>query len=251
MVKWSEMSKTTCPESPREASSPDASNDELTTGSKVTKGRSCGVTRYTAAKKQLDDALEETVRLKNVISLLESEIDLKNKELSKLRKNDISQKSEIKKLSILVDYQKHELRKDTTTSRDVPDRKNSCSSLNDCDNDSSVDDLVVVNRCRKSAKVQVVSARKPISSPLSKSVAARYPSGTILHSPSVWSSRRHRVLHRTWCRLGPEQAWCGCRDVYLPRLWGTADNRADQWHSDEGLPARYCSLTMQGKWFAK
>ena len=165
------QSKTTCPESPCEASSPDASlNDEVTTGSKVTKGRSRGVTRYTVAKKQLDDALEETVRLKNVISLLESEIDLKNKELSKLRKNDISQKSEIKKLSILVDYQKHELRKDTTTSRDVPDRENSCLSLNDCDNDSSVDDLVVVNRRRKSAKVQVVSTRKPISSPLSKSV---------------------------------------------------------------------------------
>ena len=124
------QSKTTCPESPREASSPDASNDELTTGSKVTKGRSRGVTRYTVAKKQLDDALEETVRLKNVISLLESEIDLKNKELSKL--------------SILVDYQKHELRKDTITSRDVPDRENSCSSLNDCDNDISVDDLVVI-----------------------------------------------------------------------------------------------------------
>ena len=64
-----------------------------------------GETRYTAAKQQLNDALEETVRLKTVIKLLESEIDLKNEELTKLRKIDVSQKSEIKKLSILIDYQ--------------------------------------------------------------------------------------------------------------------------------------------------
>ena len=127
--------------------------------------------RYTAQPKLLEpisQAQHKDWWVTN--SQIEIEIDLKNKELSKLRKNDISQKSEIKKLSILVDYQKHELRKDTTTSRDVPDRENSCSSLNDCDNDSSVDDLVVVNRRRKSAKVQVVSARKPSSSSLSKSV---------------------------------------------------------------------------------
>ena len=79
------------------------------------------MTRYTAAKQQLNEALEETVRLKNVIALMESGIDSKNKELSKLRNTDVSQKSEIKILSILVDYQKHELRKDTVSSQDVPD----------------------------------------------------------------------------------------------------------------------------------
>ena len=65
----------------------------------------------------MERCLEETLRLKTVIQLLESEIDLKNKGLTKLRKNDVSQKSEIKKLSILIDYQKHELCKHIVTGR--------------------------------------------------------------------------------------------------------------------------------------
>ena len=68
---------------------PAASDDEVTFDLKIPKRRR-GMTRYTAAKQQLNEALEETVRLKNVIALLESEIDSKNKELSKLRKTDVS-----------------------------------------------------------------------------------------------------------------------------------------------------------------
>ena len=137
--------------SPHDASSPvppAASDDEVTFDFKIPKRRR-GMTRYTAAKQQLNEVLEETVRLKNVIALLESEIDSKNKELSKLHKTDVSQKSEIKRLSILVDYQKHELRKDTVSSRDVPDPVNSSSSLNTCGNDSSNGDPIVNNRRQK------------------------------------------------------------------------------------------------------
>ena len=113
--------------SPNEASSPVASDDEQCIDLKVPK-RHRGITRYTAAKQQLDAAHKETDRLKNVIALLESEINVKNKELAKLRKNDVSQKSEIKKLSILVDYQKQQLRSDSDTRRDVPDCKTSSAA---------------------------------------------------------------------------------------------------------------------------
>ena len=160
----------------------------------------------------------------------------------------------------IVDYQRHELRKDTTTSRDVPDRANSCSSLNDCDNNSSVDDLVVVNGRRKSAKVQVVSARKPFSSPLSKSVVdfnaprsqpdtLREPSSIALPcgQVAVIGSSSVRGVSLGLNNRGVDAVTF----TYLPRLWGTADDRADQWHSDEDLPTRYCSLKMRGKWFAK
>ena len=138
--------------SPNEASSPVASDDEQVIDIKVPKRRR-GITRYTAAKQQLDDALKETDRLKNVIALLESEIDVKNKELAKLRKNDVSQKSEIKKLSILVDYQKHQLRSDSDTRRDVPDCKTSSSVLSNSDIDTSEVDITALNRHpRKSTK---------------------------------------------------------------------------------------------------
>ena len=85
-----------------------------------------------------------------MIKLLESEIDLKNKELTKLRKIDVSQKSEIKELSILIDYQKHELHKDIATDQDVPDHDNSSSSSKACNNSTevpvSVEIVAVVNR---------------------------------------------------------------------------------------------------------
>ena len=193
--------------SPRDASSPvppAASDDEVTFDLKIPKRRR-GMTRYTAAKQQLNEVLEEAVRLKNVIALLESEIDSKNKELSKLRKTDVSQKSEIKRLSILVDYQKHELRKDTVSSRDVPDPVNSSSSLNTCGNDSSNGDPIVNNR-RRRISTKAVSAQKP-SVPHSKSIVdcdapRSQPESPLEPSPTAF--------HCPWCRFGPQQAWCGC-----------------------------------------
>ena len=148
-------SKSTSPDSPSDINSHVASHDEQSVNLKVPKRRR-GVTRYTVAKQQLDDALKETVRLRSVISLLESEIDQKNKEITKLRKNDMSQQSEIKKLSILIDYQKHQLRKDSVPCRDVPASNNSSPSPNDCENGSNV----AVNR-RRRISTKAVSARKP------------------------------------------------------------------------------------------
>ena len=155
------------------------------------------MTRYTAAKQQLNEALEETVRLKNVIALLESEIDSKNKELSKLRKTDLSQKSEIKRLSILVDYQKHELRKDTVSSRDVPDPVNSSSSLNTCGNDSSNGDPIVNNRRRRKS-TKAVSAQKP-SVPHSTSIVdcdapRSQPESPLEPSPTALPCRQVAVI---------------------------------------------------------
>ena len=115
----------------------------------------------------MERCLEETLRLKTVIQLLESEIELKNKELTKLRKNDVSQKSEIKKLSILIDYQKHVLPKHIVTGRDVPDHDNSSSSSNACRNNSTEVPVSVNRRRRRSTKV--VSSRK-FSESVSKSV---------------------------------------------------------------------------------
>ena len=92
-----------------------------------------------------------SVHLKTVIKLLESEINLKNKELTKLCKIDVSQKSEIKKLSILIDYQKHELHKDIATDQDVPDYDNSSSSSKACNNSTEVP--VSVNRRRRKPKL--------------------------------------------------------------------------------------------------
>ena len=188
------------------------------------------MTRYTAAKQQLNEALEETVRLKNVIALLESEIDSKNKELSKLRTTDVSQKSEIKRLSILVDYQKHELRKDTVSSRNVPDPVNSSSSLNTCRNDSSNGDPIVNNRRRRKS-TKAVSAQKP-SVPHSKSIVdcdvpRSQPESPLEPSPTALPCRQV-AFHRPWCRLGPQQAWCGCCYLYIPRVRDTSDYRADQ-----------------------
>ena len=148
--------KAACPESPRDASSPVVSNDDIPISPRIPRRRR-GETRYTTAKQQLNDALEETVRLKTVIKLLESEIDLKNKELTKLRKIDVSQKSEIKKLSIPIDYQKHELHKDIATDQDVPDHDNSSSSSKACDNSTEVP--VSVNRRRRKS-TKVVSSRQ-------------------------------------------------------------------------------------------
>ena len=184
-----------------------------------------GMTRYTAAKQQLNEALEETVRLKNVIALLESEIDSKNKELSKLRKTDVSQKSEIKRLSILVDYQKHELRNDTVSSRDEPDPVNSSSSLNTCGNDSSNGDPIVNNRRR----------RKP-SVPHSKSIVdcdvpRSQPESPLEPSPTALPCRQVAVIGSSivrGVRFEPQQAWCGCCYLYIPRVRGTSDYRADQ-----------------------
>ena len=157
--------KAACPESPRDAISPVASNDDITISPRIPRRRR-GDTRYTAAKQQLNDALEEIVRLKTVIKLLESEIDLKNKELTKLRKIDVSQKSEIRKLSILIDYQKHELHKDIATDQDVPDHDNSSSLSKTC-NDSTEVPVSINRRRRKSTKV--VSSRHSSVS-ISKSV---------------------------------------------------------------------------------
>ena len=64
--------------SPRKANLPAASDGEVNFDHEIPKRRH-SVTTYAAAKQQLNDALEETVRSKNVIALLESEIDLKNK----------------------------------------------------------------------------------------------------------------------------------------------------------------------------
>ena len=100
------------------------------------------------------------------MKLLESEIDLKNKELTKLRKIDVSQKSEIKKLSILIDYQKHELHKDIATDQDVPDHDNSSSSSKACNNSTEVP--VFVNRRRRKS-TKVVSSRQSSLS-ISKSI---------------------------------------------------------------------------------
>ena len=62
-------SKSTSPDSPSDIDSQVASDDEQSVNLKVPKRRR-GVTRYTVAKQQLDDALKETVRLRSVITLL-------------------------------------------------------------------------------------------------------------------------------------------------------------------------------------
>ena len=241
-------SKSTSPDSPSDINSQVASDDEQSVNLKVPKRR-CGVTRYTVAKQQIDDALKETVRLRRVITLLESEIDEKNKEITKLRKNDMWQQSEIKKLSILIDYRKHQLRKDSLPSRDVPASNNWSPSPNDCENGNNV----AVNRRRRNS-TKAVSARKPPvshcnsiincdaprSHPAScvslwfcyrlwcPKVSSRQSTGTIPQRPSVSSSCSHRVFHSARCRTWAQQAWCGCRYIHLPRLRGTADHWADQ-----------------------
>ena len=87
------------------ASSPSVPNDEEPTAPV----RRRGGTRLTAVKQQLSEALEEMASLKNTIALLETEIDRKNKEIVRIKKCDTTQKSEIKKLTKLVDEQKKEL----------------------------------------------------------------------------------------------------------------------------------------------
>ena len=79
---------------PREASSP--AGGETQQAAPV---RRRGTTRLTAVKQQLSEVLEENHRLKNAIGLLESDIDTINKNLTKIRKCDVAQKSEIKKLT--------------------------------------------------------------------------------------------------------------------------------------------------------
>ena len=183
----------TSPDSPPESSSPGvASTDNI--DPRIPRKRR-GATRYTTAKQQLNDALEETVRLKNVINLLESEIDMKNKEITKLRKNDVLQKSEIKKLSILIDYQKQEFRKGAVTGRDVPDHDRSSSSSNDCGNGSSESDHVAVNRHRRKS-TKAVSARRShvsVSTSLIDSDASRLQSHTPLREPSPGAFPRPQV----------------------------------------------------------
>ena len=71
--------------------------------------RGRGGTRLTAVKQQLSEALEEMASLKNTIASLETEIDRKNKEIVRIKECDTTQKSEIKKLTKLVDEQKKEL----------------------------------------------------------------------------------------------------------------------------------------------
>ena len=131
-----------------------------------------------------------------MINVLESEIDMKNKEITKLRKNDILQKSEIKKLSILIDYQKQEFRKVAVTGRDVPrDHDRSASSSNDCGNDSSEVDHVAVNRHRRKS-TKAVSARKShvsVSTSLIDSDAFRLQSHTPLREPFPGALPRPQV----------------------------------------------------------
>ena len=89
---------------PRGASSP--SNRETQPAAPV---RRRGTTRLTAVKHQLTEALEENSRLKNVIRLLETDIDKKNKDLNIIFKCDAAQKSDIKKLTQHIDELKKEL----------------------------------------------------------------------------------------------------------------------------------------------
>ena len=51
-----------------------------------------GITRLTAVKQQLSEALENNMALKNSLALLESDIDKKNKELVNIKKCEIAQK---------------------------------------------------------------------------------------------------------------------------------------------------------------
>ena len=68
-------------------------------------------TRLTAVKQRLAEQLDENVRLKNAMKLLEKEIDIKNKELDCKNKCDSMQKSEIKKLTAANDNLRRELSK--------------------------------------------------------------------------------------------------------------------------------------------
>ena len=110
----------------------------------------------------------------------------------------MSQKSEIKRLSVLVDYQKHELRKDTVSSRDVPDRVNSSSLFNTCGDDSSNGDNIVNNRHRRKS-TKAVSAQKP-SVPHSKSIVdcdvprSQPPESPLEPSPTALPWRRVAVI---------------------------------------------------------
>ena len=55
--------------------------------------------RLTAVKQQLQQQIEENERLKNIIKLLEKEIDKKNKEIERKNKSESSHKIEIKNLT--------------------------------------------------------------------------------------------------------------------------------------------------------
>ena len=68
-------------------------------------------TRLTAVKEQLEQQVDENLRLTNTIKLLEKAIDKKNKELSTKHKADMAQKLEIKKLSQSNDELRRELSK--------------------------------------------------------------------------------------------------------------------------------------------
>ena len=66
-------------------------------------------TRITAVKEQLEQQVDENLRLTYTIKLLEKEIDKKNKELNTKHKADMAQKLEIKKLSQSNDELRREL----------------------------------------------------------------------------------------------------------------------------------------------
>ena len=68
-------------------------------------------TRLAAVKQRSVEQLDEKVRLKNAMKLLEKEMDLKNKELEFKNKCDFMQKSEISKLTAANDNLRRELSK--------------------------------------------------------------------------------------------------------------------------------------------
>ena len=90
--------------SPTVGSAPSGDASERRAGRGQRKG-----TRLTAVKQQLADLADENVRLKNSIKLLESDIDAKNKEITRKNKSDSHQKSEIKRLTNINDNLRREL----------------------------------------------------------------------------------------------------------------------------------------------
>ena len=106
-------------------------------------------TRLNAVKEQLVLKMEENTRLKNVVDLLEKEIDRKTKELECKNKTDSAQKSEIKKLTTANNDLRRELSKfkdmrkyTTEPSSGAKDQDNNDISVHTGDIDTNVGGLM-------------------------------------------------------------------------------------------------------------
>ena len=115
--------------SPLATSSPSAPGGTSVAARLTRKG-----TRLSTVKKQLDAQIEETTRLKNIVRLLETEIDKKNKEIEGLNKRDSTQKSEIKNLTKSNDTLRRELSTFKGVRKFIPQTNEGRSNIEKNDN---------------------------------------------------------------------------------------------------------------------